>query len=264
MNNLELKDICSTKSIIQEQKKQIEDLERQLKEYKQALRGSSDDVKTDPSVASLPTEKLTSLTLTRKLKLVLPTRQTFKRRIKTSIELDGYNHNTHFQHLIYEDAKLPSSSKNHRWNFGFRFCSYFVHSNRKIIIRTLVNENINHVSNRKISVASFPGLKDYLVEKNIDANMLQKPLSFDTISFFIDHENQKQITHFLYVFCSFLYSFLPEQKRKYKTKGDATTFCLPQETPEAENGTNGNISYTIKQEDSNIGLDALKSERDNE
>lgn len=85
---------------------------------------------------------------------------------------------------------MPYASKNYRWNFAFRFCAYFVHAGRKIFIKTLVHGQKKQ--DKKLTVRSFPGLHDYLIEKNVDARLLEMPLALETVEFFTDQENQKK------------------------------------------------------------------------
>lgn len=145
---LTLKNNNMVKNIIIEQAKQIAELKRQLNKYKSIVNNSisTNNVVKNESLplplSSIPSPDYQEAIPTNKsksLKLVLPTKHTFKKRVKASIELDGYNHDAHFQHLLLEDSKLPYASKNYRWNFAFRFCAYFVHAGRKIFIKTLVH-----------------------------------------------------------------------------------------------------------------------------
>ncbi|KAL7315174.1 hypothetical protein PS15m_006660 [Mucor circinelloides] len=154
----------------------------------------------------------------------LPSKRTFKKRIKDSIELDGYNQDAHFQHLIHQDSILSSQSKSARWNFAFRLCSYFVLSGRKILTKTLINGNKR--DNNKTSISSFPGLDAFLKLKRIDTTLLEKPLSDETVAYFSIRKNQRGVIKFLYAFCSFLYTFLPQEKRVYKLKSNANEFHL--------------------------------------
>lgn len=112
----------------------------------------------------------------------LPSKQTFKKRVKAAIALDGYNRDVHFQHLIYQDSTLPSHTKNARWNFAFRFCSYLVLSGRKILVHTLVHGNKR--DNKKTAINSFPGLHAFLRLKRVDGALLEKPLSDETTAYF--------------------------------------------------------------------------------
>lgn len=154
----------------------------------------------------------------------LPSKRTFKKRINDSIELDGYNQEAHFQHLIHQDSLLLSQSKSVRWNFAFRLCSYFVLSGRKILTKTLINGNKR--DNSKTSISSFPGLNAFLKLKRIDTTLLEKPLSEETVAYFSIRKNQRGVIKFLYAFCSFLYTFLPPEKRVYKLKSNASEFHL--------------------------------------
>lgn len=154
----------------------------------------------------------------------LPSKQTFKKRIKAAIELDGYNREAHFQHLIYQDSTLPSRTKNDRWNFAFRFCSYFVFSGRKIFIKTLIHGNKQ--DNKKTSIDSFPGLRAFLRLKRIDARLLEKPLSEETVAYFVTTEHQLEIVKFLHAFSSLLYAFLPQEKRVYRVRSSVSDFQL--------------------------------------
>ncbi|GAN01345.1 hypothetical protein MAM1_0006d00778 [Mucor ambiguus] len=154
----------------------------------------------------------------------LPKKRTFKRRIKAAVELDGYNRDTHFQHLIYQDSTLPPRTRNARWNFAFRFCSYFVFSGRKILAKTLIHGNKG--DNKKTSIDSFSGLHAFLRLKRIDAALLENPLSEETVTHFTNTKHQLEIVKFLYAFCSLLYAFLPQENRVYRVRSNVSDFCL--------------------------------------
>lgn len=154
----------------------------------------------------------------------LPSKQTFKKRIKAALALDGYNRDVHFQHLIYQDSTLPPHTKNARWNFAFRFCSYLVLSDRKIFVRTLIHGNKR--DNKKTAINSFPGLHAFLGLKRVDGKLLEKPLSEETAAYFTNTKHQLEIVKFMYAFCSLLYAFLPQEKRMYKVRSNVNEFYL--------------------------------------
>lgn len=99
---------------------------------------------------------------------------------------------------------------------------------------------------KKLTVRFFPGLHDYLIEKNVDAHLLEMPLALETVEFFTDQENQKKIVKFLYAFCTLLYSFLPQYKRTYKVKDDLSSFHLS--------------AASLNQQDNDTALVAIKEE----
>ena len=99
---------------------------------------------------------------------------------------------------------------------------------------------------KKLTVRFFPGLHDYLIEKNVDAHLLEMPLALETVEFFTDQENQKKIVKFLYAFCTLMYSFLPQYKRTYKVKDDLSSFHLS--------------AASLNQQDNDTALVAIKEE----
>ncbi|KAK4516968.1 glutamine-repressible protein product regulator [Mucor velutinosus] len=255
-----LNDSNAVKRVILEQAEQIKCLKRQLEEYKRAASAETTSVSPSlvynapatptpstsivsitsgslvkvefPSASSytpesvvLPLQKTVLPPPKKAFKLSqLPSKQTFKKRIKAAIELDGYSQEVHFQHLIYQDSTLPSHTRNARWNFAFRFCSFFVFSGRKIFVNTLIHGNKQ--GNKRTSIDSFPGLHAFLKLKRINHTLLEKPLSDETVAHFTKSKHQLEIVKFLYAFCSLLYVFLPQEKRVFKVKSNINEFHL--------------------------------------
>ncbi|KAL9554791.1 hypothetical protein MBANPS3_002647 [Mucor bainieri] len=193
----------------------------------------------------------------------LPSKRTFKKRMKAAIELDGYNRDAHFQHLIYQDSTLPSSTKNARWNFAFRFCSYFVLSGKKIFVKTLIHGNKG--DNKKTSIDSFPGLRAFWRLKRIDAALLEKPLSEETVAHFTITQHQVEIVKFMYAFCSLLYAFLPQEKRVYKVKSNISDFYLSAKPAEQEIEEEEETEVKVEVDsDSEFVESGLKAERNHQ
>lgn len=75
------------------------------------------------------------------LRSVLPTKNTYKKLVKTSIKPNECGYDNHFQHLLFEDSKIS-------------YASTLAHGQRK--------------QNEKLSVESFLNFRDCLIENNVN------------------------------------------------------------------------------------------------
>jgi hypothetical protein len=115
------------------------------------------------------------------LRSVLPTKNTYKKLVKTSIKPNGYGYDNHFQYLLSEDSK-------------FLYASTLVHGQRK--------------QNEKLSVESFLNFRDCLIENNVSTCLLEMILTLDTVDFFTEQENQRKIAKFfIRLLCTTIFFF---------------------------------------------------------
>ncbi|KAI7904245.1 uncharacterized protein BX663DRAFT_550636 [Cokeromyces recurvatus] len=166
-----------------------------------------------------------------KLTTFIPRRKTMIKQYHHLLTLHGLDHDALYRRLIYEDSKLDQEVTHLRWIYGFRFCAYFIlKGNRKVARNQILigNDHHNGHTQKVINLNQFPGLSSYLLSKEIiDSHLLESPLDENAIQYFNNHKiHQRQISPFLYAFCAFLYSFLPNEKQKYKINLDPNRFKI--------------------------------------
>ncbi|KAI9483844.1 MAG: hypothetical protein EXX96DRAFT_648518 [Benjaminiella poitrasii] len=173
----------------------------------------------------------------RKLTRFIPTRRTIMKQFRILLVLHGLERDALYRRLVYEDSKLDPTITHLRWNYGFRFSAYFLwKGNRKVGNSQIFIDNNGRQSKnaRCMRTDRFPGLDRYLSSKGIDHEVLDSSLGQRVLDHFDNHkEHQRQISSFLYAFCAFLYSFLPNYKQKYKIKFDPDQFKLATSTAAA-------------------------------